>query len=61
LQQRTHRGITLVTVFRAPQIAPISRRVGEKGDEIADAHHVDAAREAIAVVHHRRQAHVATV
>ena len=35
--------------------------VGEEGDEVADADHVDAAGKAVAVVHQRCQRHVATV
>ena len=54
-------GSRLIAVFHAPQIAPIALRVLQERDEVADAHTLDAGRQAIAEMHHRGEHHVAAV
>ena len=43
LQEQPHVRVALVAVFHAAQVAAVAGGVGEETDEVADAHHVDAA------------------
>src|SRR5579862_4580659 len=61
VEKGTHRRDALITILRTAQVATVGRGVAQEGDEVADAHQVDSAAQALPVVHERGQRQVAAI